>query len=27
MPRLKDGGAFVKVQHDPSVSASEIEST
>lgn len=27
MPRLKDGGAFVKVQHDPSISASEIEST
>ncbi|POR32299.1 Mitochondrial escape protein 2 [Tolypocladium paradoxum] len=27
MPRLKDGGAFVKVQHDASISPSEIEST
>ncbi|RDA93162.1 hypothetical protein CP533_3148 [Ophiocordyceps camponoti-saundersi (nom. inval.)] len=25
MPRLKDGGAFVKVQHDASISASDIE--
>lgn len=26
MPRLKDGGAFVKVQHDASIPATEIES-
>ena len=26
MPRLKDGGAFVKVQHDPNISPEEIES-
>ncbi|KJK74253.1 hypothetical protein H634G_10399 [Metarhizium anisopliae BRIP 53293] len=27
LPRLKDGGAFVKVQYDASISPSEIEST
>ncbi|ODA81041.1 hypothetical protein RJ55_04003 [Drechmeria coniospora] len=27
MPRLKDGGVFVKVHHDPRISASEIEDT
>ena len=25
LPRLKDGGAFVKFQHDPSIDASKIE--
>ncbi|PHH66669.1 hypothetical protein CDD81_6506 [Ophiocordyceps australis] len=27
MPRIKDGGAFVKIQHDASISPSEIEET